>query len=218
MSLASNTQADYVHNLHKILLLSRTTPIFSQPQQHLDRSFSTSQLCTILQQLSFLTFNQITMDSSLATMQTHTLLYAIPAEIIGAIANQLVSTDIHGAWRLRGISKAFKVAIEDDIILHQPKNVLEQGGRIANELMPRYLFCRIHKHLHEHHALSARLKLKSEYLCRELNITDSSEQTNNLRALCGEQVKILDTRKVKDLLGPTTALCEIVSPFSMLRT
>ncbi|KAH5722562.1 hypothetical protein HBI18_142210 [Parastagonospora nodorum] len=140
------------------------------------------------------------MDSSLATMPTKPFLYAMPAEIIGIIANQLVSTDTHGAWRLRGISKAFKVAIENDITLYQPKDALKQGRNITDELMPRYLFCRIHKHLDAHDALLARLKLKNEYLCRELNITDSSEQMDNLNALCRGQVKILDLRKVKDLL------------------
>jgi hypothetical protein len=133
-------------------------------------------------------------------MSTEPFLDAMPAEIIGIIAHQLVSVDIHGAWRLRGISNTFKVAIEDDIILHQPKDVLKQGGKITDELMPRYLFCRIHKPLDVHEALLARLKLKNDYLCRELDITESLEQENNLHALCRGQVKILDHRKVKGLL------------------
>lgn len=133
-------------------------------------------------------------------MSTESLLDAMPAEIISIIALQLVSADIHGAWRLRGISNTFKVAIEDDIILHQPKDALKQGGKITDEVMPRHLFCWIHKPLDVHEALLARLKLKNDYLCLELNVTGSSEQASNLHALCRGQVKILDHRKVKGLL------------------
>lgn len=63
-------------------------------------------------------------------MPTEPSLGAMPAEIIRLIANQLVFADIHGVWRLRGISNTFKVAIEDDIVLHQPKDSLKQGGNL----------------------------------------------------------------------------------------
>ena len=71
----------------------------------------------------------------------------VPTEVVGLIAHQLVSAGIRDAWKLRGISTTFRDAITDDILLHQTKDVLKDGDRIMDRLMPRYLYYRVKNRL-----------------------------------------------------------------------
>lgn len=71
----------------------------------------------------------------------------VPAEVVGLIANQMVSAGIRDAWKLRGISTDFRDAITDDILLHQSKEVLQDADVIMDHFTPRYLYHRVKKRL-----------------------------------------------------------------------
>jgi hypothetical protein len=109
---------------------------------------------------------------SLDLLVTHSLMIvSMPTELASMVVHQLVSSDICGAWKLRGISKIFKDAIEDHIVLRQPSEVVRNSGKIIKQLVPRYLYCRIKKPNDVHTTVLVRITKMNDYLCEELNTT-----------------------------------------------
>lgn len=89
--------------------------------------------------------------------------FNVANELLSIIAHELVFDDIRGAWKLRGISKAFKKAITDDIIMHQPKEVIQASSEIGNQFMPQYLYCRVKKQNDVEGAILVRLTKMNDY-------------------------------------------------------
>jgi hypothetical protein len=124
----------------------------------------------------------------------------LPIELFNMVVHQLVATDIRGAWMMRGIFKVFKNAVEDDILRHQPSDVVRNSGDLIKQLMPLHLYWRIKKPNDVHTALLVRLTKMNDYLCEELHITLDTERDENLQALCRGHVKMNGYHKTRDML------------------
>jgi hypothetical protein len=130
----------------------------------------------------------------------HFLDIEVPVEVVGIIAHHLVCAGIHDAWKARGvcctdIHPLFRVnpltltatlrgAIDDDILLHQTKDVLRPGDKIMEHMMPRYLAQRVKTRLDVEDALPIRVSMMHTYLCKELGFTKTRDQERCLQTLC----------------------------------
>jgi hypothetical protein len=74
-----------------------------------------------------------------------TELLDLTLEIFKMIVHELNAESPSSTWKLRSVCRTFAAEIEDDLLSHQPENVVKKMPEVINNKMAEYLIIHLHK-------------------------------------------------------------------------
>ncbi|OAG23387.1 hypothetical protein CC77DRAFT_1006747 [Alternaria alternata] len=105
-----------------------------------------------------------------------TELLELTPEIFKMIVHEFNAESPSSTWKLRSVCRTFAAEIEDDLLSHQPENVVEKTPEVIKNKMAEYLIIHLHKISDVNDPLLKMLRRMADYLIRELAIPEKDRK------------------------------------------
>lgn len=114
-----------------------------------------------------------------------TELLELTPEIFKMIVHEFNAESPSSTWKLRSVCRTFAAEIEDDLLSHQPENVVEKTPEVIKNKMAEYLIIHLHKISDVNDPLLKMLRRMADYLIRELAIPEKDRKVTETSMIEG---------------------------------